>query len=238
MNKNILWAIIPARSGSVGFKNKNITPFLGSPLLAHSINFAKKLKFVDKILLSTDSKKYKKLGIKYGAEVPFLRSKKASRSSSMEEDVLDDLKKKLNKNKNKLPDYVLWLRPTSPLRDIKNYVAAYKKFKKLKRSVCIVSQTDPRIFFAKNKKLISLNPIFKKKSMVRRQDCKPAYKIFYGEFFKFPKKYNRKFLGNQIYFVEQDCQYNIDIDTKNQMKIYEKIIKSNKTKYARFLHTS
>lgn len=54
MNKKILWAIIPARSGSVGLKNKNITSFLGKPLLAHSINFAKKLKFVDKVLLSTD----------------------------------------------------------------------------------------------------------------------------------------------------------------------------------------
>jgi CMP-N,N'-diacetyllegionaminic acid synthase len=238
MKKKFLWAIIPARSGSVGFKKKNISPFLGKPLLAHTINFAKKLKFIDKILLSTDSKKYKKIGIKYGASVPFLRSKNSSQSNSMEEDVLEDLKKKLNKKKIKLPDYVLWLRPTCPLRDIKNYIAAYKKFKKFKKSVCIVSQTDPRIFIAKNKKLIPLNSIFKKKSMVRRQECKPAYKIFYGEFFKFPKRYDRKFLGNQVYFVEQDDLCNIDIDTKNQMNIYEKIIKSNKKKYAKFLHTS
>lgn len=238
MNKDTLWAIIPARSGSIGLKNKNITLFLGKPLLAHSINFAKKLKFIDKILLSTDSKKYKKIGIKYGAEVPFLRSKKASQSNSMEEDVLEDIRKKLNKNKSKLPDYVLWLRPTCPLRDIGNYEAAYKKFKKLKKSVCVVSQTDPRIFVAKNKKLIPLNSIFKKKSMARRQDCEPAYKIFYGEFFKFPKKYNQKFLGNQVFFVEQDDLCNIDIDTKKQMNIYQELIKSNKKKYARFLHTS
>lgn len=238
MKKNTLWAIIPARSGSVGLKNKNITPFLGKPLLAHSINFAKKLKFVDKILLSTDSKKYKKIGLKYGAEVPFLRSKKAAQSNSMEEDVLEDIKNKLNEKKSKLPDYILWLRPTCPLRDIKNYLEAYKKFKNLKKSVCIVSQTDPRIFVAKNKKLIPLNFNFKKNSMVRRQDCKPAYKIFYGEFFKFPKKYNKKFLGNQIFFIEQNNLCNIDIDTQMQMNIYQKIIKTNKRKYARFLHTS
>jgi len=221
MNKNTLWAIIPARSGSKGLKNKNITSFLGKPLLAHSINFAKKLKFVDKILLSTDSKKYKKIGIKYGAEVPFLRSKKASQSNSMEEDVLEDLRKKLNISKNKLPDYVLWLRPTCPLRDTETYKRAYKKFKKKKKSVCIVSKTDPRIFVAKNNKLIPINLIFKKRSMVRRQDCKPAYKIFYGEFFKFPKKYNQKFLGNVVYFEEQHDLCNVDIDTKNQMKIYQ-----------------
>ena len=56
MNKNTLWAIIPARSGSKGLKNKNITSFLGKPLLAHSINFAKKLVMgVDFIHLKRDN---------------------------------------------------------------------------------------------------------------------------------------------------------------------------------------
>ena len=97
---NVLWAIIPARSGSKGLKDKNISSFLNKPLLTHSINFAKKLKFVDKIILSTDSKKYSELGLKYGAEVPFLRSKNASESYSMEEDVLEDIRKNLLKKKN------------------------------------------------------------------------------------------------------------------------------------------
>ena len=236
--KTILWAIIPARSGSKGLKNKNIKTFLGRPLLCHSIYFAKKLKFIDKIILSTDSKKYRKIGLKTGAEVPFLRSLKASKSKSMEEDVLEDIRKKLLKTKIKLPDYLLWLRPTCPLRDLKIYYKAYKKFRKLKKTVCIVSKTDPRIFISKNKKLVPINKNFKRKSMVRRQDCNPAYKIFYGEFFNFPKKHNRMFLGKQIYFVEQDDLCNIDIDTKSEMELSEKIIKSNKKKYARFLHTS
>lgn len=238
IKKFIIWAIIPARSGSKGLKNKNITPFLKKPLLVHSINFAKKLKFIDKILLSTDSKKYKNIGLKNGAEVPFLRSKIASKSNSMEEDVLEDIRIKLLKNKKDPPDYVLWLRPTCPLRDINLYNKAYKKFIKRKKSVCIVSRTDPRIFTSKKNKLIPLNQNFKNRSMVRRQDCKAAFKIFYGEFFKFPKKYNKKFLGNEIYFVEQNDLCKIDIDTKNQMQIYQKIIESNKKVYAKFLHTS
>lgn len=237
-NKNKIWAIVPARSGSKGMKNKNITLFLGKPLVVHSINFAKKLKFIDKIILSTDSKKYKKIGLSNGAEVPFLRSKKASQSHSMEEDVLEDIRIKLLKNNKSLPDYVLWLRPTSPLRDIKIFNNAYLKFKKLNKSVCIVSRTDPRVFISKNGKLIPLNPNFKKKSMVRRQDCNPAFKIFYGEFFKFPKKYSRKFLGSTIYFEVQSDLCNLDIDTKNEMKFFQKIVKFNKKKYERFLHTN
>jgi CMP-N,N'-diacetyllegionaminic acid synthase len=237
-NKTVLWAIIPARSGSKGLKDKNITPFLGKPLLSHSINFAKKLKFIDKIILSTDSKKYKKIGLRNGAEVPFLRSKKASNSNSMEEDVLEDIRKKLKKSRKQFPDYILWLRPTCPLRDLKLYNKAYQKFKKLKKSICVVSRTDPRVFTSKNDKLIPLNKNFKNRSMVRRQDCEPAFKIFYGEFFKFPKNYNKMFLGKKIYFVEQDNLCNIDIDTKDQMQINEKIIKLNKKIYAKFLHTS
>ena len=237
-SKKILWAIIPARSGSKGLKNKNIKSLLGKPLLAHSINFAKKLRFVNKIILSTDSEKYKKIGLKNGAEVPFLRSKKASKSNSMEEDVLEDIRLKLLKEKIKTPDYILWLRPTCPLRSLKIYNRAYYKFKKTKKSICVVSTTDPRIFVSKNNKLIPLNRNFKNKSMVRRQDCNPAYKIFYGEFFKFPKNFNKMFLGKQIYFVQQNDLCNIDIDTKNDIKITEKIIRSNKSKYAKFLHTS
>lgn len=238
MLKKKIWAIIPARSGSKGLKNKNIKNFLGQPLLAHAINFAKKLKFIDKIILSTDSKKYKKIGEVNGAEVPFLRSKKASKNNSMEEDVLEDIRKKLLKTQENFPDYILWLRPTCPLRDKVTYYNAYKKFKKLKKSVCIVSKTDPRIFTAKNGKLIPVNKNFKKRSMVRRQDCDHAFKIFYGEFFKFPKKYNRKYLGNEIYFVEQNDLCNIDIDTNIQFVNTEKLINSSKKLYAKFLHTS
>ena len=101
-----------------------------------------------------------------------------------------------------------------------------------------MSQTDPRIFVSRNNKLIPLNQNFKNQSMVRRQDCKSAYKIFYGEFFQFPKKYNKKFLGKDIHFVVQDNLCNIDIDDENQMEVYQKIIESNKKKYAKFLHTS
>ena len=59
--KFITWAVVPARSGSKGIKHKNIIPFFKKPLLAHSINFAKKLNFIDKIILSTDLKNIKKL---------------------------------------------------------------------------------------------------------------------------------------------------------------------------------
>ena len=55
-------AIIPARKGSKGIINKNIIIYKKRPLLYHSIKSALKLKKIDKVLVSTDSKKYKSLG--------------------------------------------------------------------------------------------------------------------------------------------------------------------------------
>ena len=70
--------IIPARSGSKGIKNKNIMDFNGKPLIAWSIEQAKKCNYDMKIIVSTDSQDYADIAIIYGAEVPFLRPKKIS----------------------------------------------------------------------------------------------------------------------------------------------------------------
>ena len=71
-------AIIPARGGSKRIKNKNIKEFHGKPIIAWSIETALKSKCFDKIIVSTDSEKIKKIAEKYGAEIPFLRPKNLS----------------------------------------------------------------------------------------------------------------------------------------------------------------
>ncbi len=70
--KNI--AIIPARSGSKGLKDKNIKLLNEKPLLYYSINAAIKSKMFDEIMVSTDSQKYADIAISFGASVPFLRN--------------------------------------------------------------------------------------------------------------------------------------------------------------------
>lgn len=236
--KKKLWVIIAARAGSKGIKNKNIKKFLGLPLLLHSINFAKKLIFVDKIFFSSDSKKYCELAAKNGAYIPFYRSKKASSDLAMEEDILEDIRKNLKKEKLDYPSYILWLRPTTPLRDLSAFTKAFKLFLKKKKSVCIVSKSEPRIFYQKNGNLKSYLKLFDHRSMVRRQECPKAYKIFYGEFFKFPQNKNKKFLGNQIKFVVQNPICDFDIDYEYQWKNYEKILRLNKKMYEKFLYTN
>ena len=235
-NINNLWVIIPARSGSKGILNKNIAKINGKPLIYYTIEFAKKLKFVDKIFLSTDSEEYVKIAANFGIDTPFLRSKKASLSKAMEEDVLLDIQLKCLKHNISPPKSVLWLRPTHPLRSLEDFNKAYNLFiKNKKKSVCIVTETDGRIFYEKSKKLIPIVDGFKKKSMIRRQDCTKFYKIFSGEFFKFPRKYNPKFLGNNPHFIEQPSICAIDIDTIYDLNYLEYVIKNN-DEYRKFLH--
>ena len=66
-------AFIPARSGSRGLKHKNIRPLGGKPLIAWAISAAKGSKYIDRIIVSTDSQEYARIAVEHGAEVPFLR---------------------------------------------------------------------------------------------------------------------------------------------------------------------
>ena len=59
MNNKVL-AFIPARANSKGVKNKNIKKLNGEPLVSRTIDFAKKLEFIDYIVVCSDSLKIKK----------------------------------------------------------------------------------------------------------------------------------------------------------------------------------
>ena len=231
-----IYAIIPARSGSTRFKNKNIKKFLGKELFLHSIFFARRLKFISKIILSTDSKKYSNILDKKFEDI-FIhkRSRYASSNKAMEEDILLDLKKYFIKNKE-TPDAILWLRPTHPLRCLKTFERAYKKFKKINKSVVIVHSHDPRLFYEKRQILKPLLSAFKKKSMIRSQGLKPFYSIFSGEFFKFPNKYNKKFLGNSISFEVAPKLTNFDIDTEQDLNKLNNLCNTNKNFFKKFIH--
>ena len=97
-------AIIPARGGSKRIKNKNIKKFLNKPIIYWSIKTAIDSRIFDKIIVSTDNKRIKKIAEKYGAEVPFLRPKKLSNDFATTRDVIKHTMNFLNK-KNKVDDF-------------------------------------------------------------------------------------------------------------------------------------
>jgi len=121
-------AIIPARGGSKGLENKNILPLLGHPLISYSIKAALESKFINKIIVSTDSKSIAQKALEYGAEVPFIRPEKFAQDDSLDLDVFIHALNWLKDNQNYCPDYVIQLRPTSPVRKASIIDGAIKKF--------------------------------------------------------------------------------------------------------------
>ncbi len=116
MNK--ILAIIPARSGSKSIVDKNVQSFYGKPLLAHSIEHGLKSEKIDKVILSTDSESYAELGRTFGAEVPFLRPKEISGDFSTDLEVFLHTLEFLRIKENYVPEIVVHLRPTTPIRNI------------------------------------------------------------------------------------------------------------------------
>jgi len=112
--------IIPARSGSKGLPHKNIKDYRGKPLLAWSIEQAQLCRYDMKIVVSTDSKEYADIAMKYGAEAPFLRPYEISGDLSTDYECMKHSVEWLKENQQYYPDIVLQLRPTSPLRKVED----------------------------------------------------------------------------------------------------------------------
>ena len=121
-------AIIPARSGSKGVPGKNIKLLGGIPLFAFSIIAAKMMPSVSRVIVSTDSEEYAQIAIEYGAEVPFLRPNEISGDKSTDFDLFLHALNWFNKNENLIPEYILHLRPTTPLRNPQIMDEAVKLF--------------------------------------------------------------------------------------------------------------
>lgn len=111
-------AVIPARSGSKGVKDKNIRVIGKKPLIAYSIEHALKSHLVNRVIVSTDSEAYAQIALTYGAEVPFLRPKIYAQDDSLDIDVFRHALMELERKEGYITDIVVHLRPTYPIRNV------------------------------------------------------------------------------------------------------------------------
>ena len=116
-------AIIPARSGSKGLKDKNVMDLCGKPLMAYSIEAAVESKAFDRVIVSTDSERYGKIARQYGAAVMY-RGERLSQDNATTFMVLEDLLQKIKRDF----DYFVLLQPTSPLRNNRHIAEAVALF--------------------------------------------------------------------------------------------------------------
>lgn len=115
MSRSIL-GIIPARGGSKGIPKKNIKLLCGKPLLSYTAEAALTCKMLDRVVLSTENNEIANIGLSLGLEVPFMRSELLSQDDTPSVMVFLDVLEKLKKIDNYVPDFIVILQPTSPLR--------------------------------------------------------------------------------------------------------------------------
>lgn len=118
-NKKII-AIITARGGSKGLPGKNIKILCGKPLIVWTIEKALKSRYIDKLIVSTDSKQIAEISEKAGALVPFIRPSDLASDKTPTIDVIEHAVNHFIVSENEHYDYVAVLEPTSPLRDDKD----------------------------------------------------------------------------------------------------------------------
>lgn len=116
-------AIIPARSGSKGLKDKNIIDLNGKPLMCYSIEAALQSEKFDKVIVSTDSEKYKGIAEKYDVDV-IMRGENLSNDTATTYSVIEDVLKKIECS------YFVLLQPTSPMRKAKHIQEAVEQFER------------------------------------------------------------------------------------------------------------
>ena len=223
--------IIPARSGSKRIKNKNIKLFNGKPIISYPIRLAKSSGLFKRIVVSTDSERISKIAIKYGAEVPFLRSKKLADDFTPDSDVLIDCIKKISSQETK---YHFCLYPTATLLYKKDLINSFNKIKKNGFDhLASVSEYDVSPY--RSFKFVGKNKIeyTSKKFAGRRSQDVPKLCHGSGTFYIFKTESLLKCNGKlpkktTYYFI--DKYRAIDIDTESDFKFAEFMFKYMKKK--------
>lgn len=117
MSEKKILALIPARSGSKSVVHKNIRKINGKPMMAYSIEHAKASKYINRIIVSTDSEEYAAIAREYGAQTPFIRPAEYATDTALDIDVFAHALDYLKREENYVPDIIVQLRPTYPFRD-------------------------------------------------------------------------------------------------------------------------
>ncbi len=117
-------AIVPARGGSKGVPGKNLRLLGGYPLLAYSLAAAVLSSRIRRVIVSTDSETIAAIAREYDAEVPFLRPPELAQDNSTDLDFMLHAIYWFQKHERAVPDYLVHLRPTTPLRDPQQIDAA------------------------------------------------------------------------------------------------------------------
>ncbi|SDB39106.1 CMP-N,N'-diacetyllegionaminic acid synthase [Pseudobutyrivibrio sp. YE44] len=216
-------ALIPARGGSKGIKDKNIRPVADKPLIAYSIEAGKNCEYVDDVVITTDSGRIKAVAEEYGAWVPFLRPDELASDTAT---TLDAVLHAVNtlKEMGKEYDILVILQPTSPLRDGEDLKGALEKYiTSGERSMASVSVVEDHPLLIRTlqddthmKKMLDVS------STCRRQDMPEFYRINGAIYINSISELNddTSFNDNEVPYIISE-EHAVDIDEYKDLILAE-----------------
>ena len=233
MKKYKVLGIIPARGGSKSVPRKNLFPLCGKPLIEYTFDAAKKSKYLSRIILTTDDLTIAAFGNKCKIEVPFIRPKRLSRDNTPMLPVIRHAVNFLAQKERYIPDLIVILQPTSPLRRSEHIDDAVKLLIKEKADSVVSVVEVPHQYNPISVMKIRygrLLPFLKGEGtrMLRKQD-KPkvfarngaaVYAIRYNTLMK-----KNSLFGKSTLPLVMDINESIDIDTKEDIEIAQMLMK-------------
>ena len=217
--------LIPARRGSKGIPNKNLSLLAGKPLVLHTIDTAMKCESLDRIVLSTDDPRIADIGRTAGIMVPFIRPPELATDTTPMVSVVEHAVKWMAEQAGVRTGAVMVLQPTSPLRQAWHIDEAVAEFRRGNpdgvMSVCEVKEHPYELmsFVGEEIRLAFDRP----KTFSRRQDF-PEFYYVNGAIYLVR---TATFLRDHTLFPERcipyvmDRRYSLDIDSPLDLHIAE-----------------
>ncbi len=216
-------ALITGRGGSKRVPRKNVMPVGGKPLIAWTADAALRATTVQRTILSSDDSEIIAAARAAGVEVPFIRPADLASDAATHADVLEHALSWLEQN-DALPDYLLLLQPTCPLREAAD-IDAIVNLALTQRVESAVSVTPTvehpwlQYRLGDTGRLEALAP--RPKAFVRSQDFPPTY-VLNGALYLFTPAFFRR---EHAIVTEQTLAYvmprerSLDVDTAEQLQL-------------------
>ena len=226
-------ALIPARGGSRRLPGKNLLKLCGEPITVWSIKAAQQSKYVDRIVVSTDSDEISEVARAAGADVPFMRPNYLASDTASSLDVVKHALNELNQ-KGQCYEFIVLLQPTSPLRTSKHIDESFELLQS-KDADAIVGVTELDHPIELTNRLpddLSMKGFFTTDSHLRSQNFPKRYRVngaIYLVRVESLIKENTIFLSDRIYAYKMDREVSVDIDTPYDLRLADALFNRDET---------
>ena len=232
MTEKKFLAIIPARGGSKRIPKKNIQILAEKPLIAWTIEAAKRSLYIDDTIVTTEDETIADLSKQYGAEIPFLRPKELADDHAGSSEVVRHAIDFLQRHNQRKYEFIVLLQPTSPLRNHNDIDRAIELLNKKEADAVIsVCEVDHSPLWCNTlpTNLSLKNFIPEETKYIRSQDLPNYYRINGAIYICRTSKFlqhNDFFIDDRIYAYIMPKERSIDIDEPLDLIVADAIMKS------------